>query len=102
MSVALVVIRGGGDKQGPDIVDHLITTVPVALARGRVEVEEQGSNLQAVTMETVYRSGVALGQLIEVIDSFQGEVWYGKLVGLRHVASGGQLLSQLTVRRPKL
>ena len=96
----MIVQRGSGDKQGVDIIDPLINSVPVGLSRGQAEIDENGENLQQVTMTTVFRSGVLLGQLTEVHDSLQGVSWVGKIIGINHVARNGTLLTTLTLRRP--
>lgn len=96
--IDLIVVRGDGDKTGPDIEDPLISTTEVALARGRNEIDAN-SGLQSVVLVSKYRTGLRLGQVVAVMDALQGETWVGKLAGIAHRAEGPQLLSELTIER---
>jgi hypothetical protein len=40
----ITVTRGAGDKPGPDIIDPLLTSEPVAVARGRREIDYHSSS----------------------------------------------------------
>lgn len=97
--VDIVVQRGLGDRDGGIIEDPLIITVDVALQRGRNTIDEH-SPQQPVALVTRFRTGVEVGQLVEVHDAFQGESWRGKIVGLSHSWQGGFPLTELTIRRP--
>lgn len=48
MSVNITVSRSPGDKPGPDIVNPLIATDAVARARGRAEINHNGSSRKVV------------------------------------------------------
>jgi hypothetical protein len=98
--IDIFVVRGLGDKRGEDIVDPLITTVAVALQRGRNELDRQGSGLQEVSVETVYRPGVRLGQLGYYVDVRSGLSWYGKVSGISHRIDGPALTTTLQIEKP--
>jgi hypothetical protein len=97
--IDIIVVRDAGDRSGDDIVDGLIGSLPVALARGRAELDEHAQALQPVTVEALFRSGVRLGQTLRCQDEVRG-TWAGKIMGVSHKASGGVLTTTLQVRRP--
>ena len=94
----IIVIRGKGDFQADDIVDPLISDIRAALSRGQKELDE-GEGLQKITISTLFRANVAKGDLIEYDDLLQGQIWRGIITAISHVADGGRLLSQLTIKR---
>lgn len=100
MAVDIFVIRGAGDKRGDDIVDPLIGSVPVAVVRGRNELDERAEGMQTVEVETVYRTGVRLGQAARFFDLQTGEIWTGKIAGITHSKSGVEISTTLQVKRP--
>lgn len=100
MAIDIFVQRGPGDQRGDDIVDALITAIPVAIERGRNELDERASAMQDVTVETVFRSGVRTGQLAKFLDIQNGEIWFGKITGVSHQIGGGTVSTTLQVRRP--
>lgn len=83
--VDIVVIRGEGDKPGPDIVDPLLATVPAALARGRSEIDA-ATQARQINLD-VDVADYRLGEFIEVHDAFQGASWRGQITGVQHSAS---------------
>lgn len=95
----LIVKRDLGNLRGPDVVDILISTDAVGVERGRNELDKNGG-LQEVRLVTVFRTGVEMGELAEVHDSLQGRVWRGKIKGIRHVAQGGVVQTELTLDKP--
>lgn len=99
----LCVIRGLGDKPGEDIIDGLISTDAVALARGASELDTHATIMQGVDIDIVFRTGVQLGMVAEVHDLLNGDIWIGKIVGISHASNGGDnpsLVSSLTLNRP--
>lgn len=107
MSLDLFVQRNGGDKRGEDIVDPLIGNIPVALERGRNELDERASGMQIVEITTVFRPGVRLGQLAKFLDAHLGVVWYGKIAGITHAYDADDngkytLTTKLQVQRPTI
>lgn len=100
MPVDIIVLRGAGDKRGPDIVEPLISEPVVAVERGRNELDLHSVLQQPIQMTTVFRTGVELGQLVEVVDAMQGEVWRGKITGISHRISGGAVQTTLDILRP--
>lgn len=97
MSIDIFVQRDNGDKRGDDIVDPLIGSVPVAIQRGRNELDDRAGGMQQVEAETVYRDGVRLGQVAQFYDTVP---WYGKVTGITHRYNGVELTSTLQVKRP--
>ena len=98
MSVDIIVQRGEGDRQGPDIVDPLITTIPAAIARGTYEINKSTS-VDAVVLRTSYRSNVKRGGLVEVHDALQGKTWRGRIVDIAHNIQRTQVWTQLSIER---
>ena len=101
--VDIVVIRGAGDRPGDDIVDTLIVSVPVALSRGRSELDE-GALADAPVLDCALQD-IRLGQLIEVDDSALG-VWRGKVTGVSHQVDSddeGNISASTTInlRKPR-
>jgi hypothetical protein len=98
MTIDIIVMRGTGSRQGPDIVDPLITTIPVAVARGAYEINA-ATSVDVVALRSSYRPGVSPGQLVEVHDALQGRSWRGKVVDVSHNIQRTQIWTQLTVER---
>lgn len=97
--IDLIVVRGQADVTGPDVEDPLVTTVPVALARGRNELDSN-SRLQPIRLTCFYRAGFRHGQIVRVMDALQGETWVGKITGLNHYVEDFTPLTELSVERP--
>lgn len=95
----LFVKRNLGLLRGPDIVNRLLATDEVAIERGQSELDKN-SGLQEIQLVTVFRTGVKMGQLVEVLDALQGRVYRGKIKGIRHSASSGVIQTQLTLDKP--
>lgn len=100
MSVNIVVRRGAGIHPGDDITDPLIVTLPVALSRGRNELDERASGLQDVQVTFKYRTGIRLGQVARVHEGLFGAVWYGKVSGISHKSTLALVETTLTIKRP--
>lgn len=92
----IVVIRGGGTRQGEDVIDPLLTTVSACLARGRIELDA-ASGLQPIEMECLYRDGLLLGDMVEINDPLHIAPYYGILSRITHVATPTTLTTQLVV-----
>lgn len=99
-SVDLIVVRGQGLRQGPDIEDRLICQVDVALQKGRNECDEN-SGLQSVEITSFLRTDLRCGKLVLVEDSLQGESWVGKITYVRHYVSLDDTYSDVRVVRVK-
>lgn len=98
--IDIFVQRYTGDIRGDDVVDALMASLPAALARGRAELDEHALLQQPVDLTVRFRTGVRMGQLIGVHDSLQGASWKGKITGISHRISGGQVYTSLNVMRP--
>lgn len=93
--MAVIVSVGAGDRQGPDIVDELVTSEGAQVARGRGEINENSSDRVIVTSQIVKRNFVAPGLLGEVIEG--GRRWRGKVVGFSRSRSIDDSGEQYTV-----
>jgi hypothetical protein len=100
----IIVLRAPGDKQGGQVIDPLLTQLEAALERGRNELDEHATLQQQVQLKVVFRPGLRLGQLCEVIDSLQGATWYGKIIGISHQISPApaRVETVLDILRPVL
>lgn len=97
---SIVVVRGLGDRKGQDIVEALLSSVSAKLERGRVEMDKHNQPEQAITLEIVYRKGVRRGQLVEVVDAAQGQVWRGKITSIAHRLTETSHTTELTIAKP--
>lgn len=97
--IDIFVIRDPGDKRGPDVIDPLISTIAVALERGRIEIDK-ASDLQPMSVRALYISGIMLGDIVEIHDAYQGRSWKGKVTGIRHSLQGNVVFTELDVLRP--
>ena len=98
----VVVIRLPGDKEGETIVDPLLATEAVARSRGRAFLDEYSTYKQIETFEIVYRDGIRLGQLVEIVDGNQGLPWKGKIIGIEHFVAGADdpgLFTKIEIER---
>lgn len=99
--IDIFVQRDEGDKRGDDIVDPLIGgSLPVAIQRGRNELDDTATPMQTVTVEAVYRDGVRRGKLALFNDSLRGLSWLGKVTGITHRVQRGVVTSTLQIKRP--
>ena len=64
--IEILVKRGPGDKQGQDITDALITSVPVALARGAAEINTSCSDRKILSIATVLLPMTMPGGLVKI------------------------------------
>jgi hypothetical protein len=96
---ALIVKRGLGDLQGPDIVEAMLSTTGAKLARGRQEIDEFSSSL-SVTLEILHTVGLIPGLYVEVQDPIQGPNWVGKIESVQHARNGPIALTTVRLHRP--
>jgi hypothetical protein len=100
MTIAIIVRRGKGSHPGDDIIDPLITALPVALQRGRNEMDERASGLQDVELEIPFRPNLRNGQVVQVVDLLFGVTWYGKITGLTHRGELASMVTSMKLKRP--
>jgi len=74
--IHVIVERDPGDKQGPDISDPLIVSVPGALERGRGEIDANCSPREIVSSNGPFKEYIPPGSMVEVADKEQ-LVWRG-------------------------
>jgi hypothetical protein len=97
--VDVTVIRGAGDIFGEEITDVLFSTDGVAVQRGRNLIDANAS-ARIVSMTTLYRPGLQIGQLVEVHDSSMGAVWRGKITDIGLSVEGIEVTADLQIERP--
>lgn len=97
--VDLVVRRNGGANPGDDIVDPLIASDAVAIARGRNELDARAQGFTPVTLRVLQRSGLQPGQLMESNDSYQGKSYRAKIKRVTYRAEGVRGRAVLEVER---
>jgi len=95
----VVVQRGDGSRAGPDIIDPLITSPYVAIARGTCEIDESTSYVD-VQLVAFHTPGLKTGETIEVIDSTTGTFWRGKVCSIEISMDADTLIDTLIIKRP--
>lgn len=81
--IDITCIRGNGDRPLNDIVDPLLATIPAALHRGRVELDEH-ELADEITFE-IPLTNIALGKIVFIEDEML-QFWKGKVTGIQHNA----------------
>jgi len=66
--ISVIVQRTPADRQGPDISDPLITSEPVAVERGRNEIDYHSSNREFISGNGPLRGFIRPGLLVRVAD----------------------------------
>lgn len=79
----IYAIRDLGDREGSHVVDRLMATIPVMVARGR-DVLDRNANTQDAFLSVIFRQGIEPGQLVEVHDSLFGVSWRGIVTQVEH------------------
>jgi len=97
--IDILVQRGNGDIAGSPVVDPLISSIPVAIARGRAEIDAQQS-VRKLRLVTSFDARVRPGLLVDVVDGTSGICRRGKIVGVEHVADGQTVSTRLDVEVP--
>ena len=97
--VDLIVQRHGGDSPGDDIVDPLISTDAVALARGRNELDARAGNKQDVTYNMIPVAGVLPGTFVEVFEVSTGQSFRAKVKSVSKSKALGESRMTLKLER---
>lgn len=79
-------------------MDPLLTNLTPALSRGRKELDD-GEGLQDVRLTCVYRPNLKLGDLVEVMDRYQGRAYRGKVTAVEHKFDGVAVTTDLELSR---
>jgi hypothetical protein len=79
----LKVIRGAGDNPREPIIDKLISSIPAAQARGRVEMD-LGQGLTPVAQTVPHEDDRAVGDIVKSTDRFNAEQWNGVITGIEY------------------
>lgn len=96
----VLVVRLPGAKEGPTISNPLLTSHLAARTRGQAEIDKNTS-VSVISLTTVHRANVDVGQMVRVVDALQGEEWVGKIVAVDHYARGAEVICNLQVERPE-
>jgi hypothetical protein len=88
--IDIIVIRGAGDRPGQDVVDQLIGSLPVALARGRKELDDQAQALQPISWQSLFRVGLRPGNTLRFPDMRRGTWCRSARRAFRTVARRGR------------
>lgn len=73
----ITVQRQPADRQGPDIVDELLTSDQAGVARGRREIDAACSDRDQVACQCPAHSFMPTGSLVDVIETHQR--WRGMI-----------------------
>ncbi|HIE00451.1 MAG TPA: hypothetical protein EYP59_09205 [Thiotrichaceae bacterium] len=88
------VIRGKGniEKQEP-ITSILISSIPVAKQRGRVEIDI-GEQSPHVVQQTTY-SDASVSDIVKSYDRLNGKAWLGVITSVQHgMDKSGNLITE--------
>jgi hypothetical protein len=101
--IDIFVVRDGSDGThvADTIVDPLLSDTQAAVQRGRNFLDEN-DDLEPVTLQINYRSGLERGQIVEVHDALQGGVWRGQITGISHRVTPPVVLSDVRIIRRRL
>jgi hypothetical protein len=80
------VIRGAGDRLGPEINDSLLTTEEAGRERGRVEIDRNSTPRDLVSLTLPGTRWLAPGSLVEVQD-LESATWRGQVMRCRLATS---------------
>lgn len=69
-----IVIRGDGDKEGPAIIDSLLTTTQARQERGRVDIDYNCSSRTSREIRSFDLSWIPPGSFVEIEDVEKGRV----------------------------
>ena len=67
--MSITVTRGAGDRQGGDVIDPLLTSDQVAIARGRREIDYSISSRINEQCQCPKHDFIATGSLAQVIET---------------------------------
>lgn len=91
------VYRGKGDVRGLDIIAPMLSD-SVLLDRGIAEMNANAQQVNDITLSVVYRSGLRLGQIIEVMNPTGN--YFAKITGMSINLSHGDAQLNLNLERP--
>lgn len=89
-----IVIRGAGDKEGPAIVDRLLTTSEARRERGRIEIDKNCSSRVIRDIQTLYPHWIAPGTFVIIEDAELGDV-PGILLGISARMGPGDFIQRI-------
>ncbi|MBF0445043.1 MAG: discoidin domain-containing protein [Magnetococcales bacterium] len=97
----VTVMRNNGQKPAADIFAPLLGSKPALQARAQHELN-LGEPLQVVEVRTIYRPGLAPGQLIEIHDALFGRTFRGIITDLIHELDSNTQTSKLTISKKQI
>ncbi len=83
----ILCIRGSGDVYTDQVSDPLLTTLPAMLARAR-QVLDAGEPLQPITLVMRYDGSIETGDMVQVQDELQGQVYMALVDSLEPIQDG--------------
>lgn len=97
--IDIIVQRDGGGVVGDDVVDGLMTSSYVALARGECEIDKE-ANHTIVQLAAIHKPGLRTGQVIDMVDNSTNTIMRGKVVSIEiHLNEVGATIDTVTMRR---
>lgn len=99
--IDMIVQRGVGDVVGEDIVDGLLTSTYVALAKGQSEIDKEASHT-VVQLTAIHKPALRTGQVINMVDNSTNTILRGKVTSIEiHLNEVGVPINSVTMKRYK-
>jgi predicted ATP-dependent Lon-type protease len=70
--IEIICIRGSGDKEAPSINDPLITTIPIAVQRGKHFIDENWYKVHKKSILVPYKDDCYIANIVEVVEGNLG------------------------------
>jgi len=79
----VVLLDSLGDRLAPDVIDPLLIQETVRIARGKVELYENATDVEVYAMSLAYSRAIPCGARVGFVDEGSGEAWIGQCVSER-------------------
>jgi len=79
--IEVICIRGAGDKEAPPISDPLITTIPIAVQRGKHFIDANWYKIHKRKISVPYKNGCNIASVIELVEGTLGIDAAHRIVG---------------------
>ena len=70
--IEVICIRGAGDKEAPSIDDPLITTIPIAVQRGKHYIDDNWYKIHRRSILTPYKNNCDVTNIVEIVEGNLG------------------------------
>lgn len=70
--IEVICVRGAGDKEAPPINDPLITTIPIAVQRGKHFIDDNWYKIHKRRILVPYKSGCNIASVVEIVEGNLG------------------------------